>query len=199
MVKTATRSSCPSKPKTAWHRSFLSTYLLEICAKQSSSALSIVYTPIQKIWSAWSTQAQYDCIRRRFQLMFLFYANYNSKLAPPGDDKRFYSHDVSVMSRWHDDDRIIAVQPMVMCFYWENQVSVAPKDVYRPSIFYFPHPYSLALAVNNSPAVFCRARSTDFEEKIEGLWTGETSDGIANACFLRANYQLSQTFIAVSF
>ena len=28
-----------------------------------------------------------------------FNANYNSKLAPPGDDKRFYSHDVSVMSR----------------------------------------------------------------------------------------------------
>ena len=73
--------------------------------------------------------------------------------------------------------RIIAVQPMVICFYWEKQVSVAPKDVYRPSIFFYP----LVLAVNKSPAVFCRARSTDFEEKIEGLWT--TSDGVANGLF----------------
>ena len=131
MVKTATRSFCSSKPKTAWHRSSLSTYLLENCAKQSSSTLSIVYNLIQKIWSAWSIQTQYDCIRRRFQLMF-FYANYNRKLAPPGDDKRFYSHDVSVMSRWHDDDRIIAVQPMVICCYCKEQVSVAPKDVCTP-------------------------------------------------------------------
>ena len=66
------------------------------------------------------------------------------------------------------------------------------------SIF-FSHPYPLALAINKSPAVFCRPRSTDFEEKIEGLWTGETSDDVANVCFLRANYQLSQTLIAVSF
>ena len=36
------------------------------------------------------------------------------------------------------------------------------------------HPYPLALAVNKSPAVFIfyHARSMDFEEKIEGLWTG---------------------------
>ena len=66
---------------------------------------------------------------------------------------------------------------MVICFYWEKQVSVAPKDVYRPFIFFYP----LVLAVNKSPAVFCRARSKDFEEKIEGLWT--TSDGVANGLF----------------
>ena len=74
------------------------------------------------------------------------------------------------MSRLHDDDRIIAVQPMVICFSWEKQVSVAPKDVYRPSIFFFPYPYLLALAVNKSPEVyiFYHPRSTDFEEKIEG-------------------------------
>ena len=37
-----------------------------------------------------------------------------------------------------------------------------------------PYPYLLALTVNKSPAVFIfyHARSTDFEEKIEGLWTG---------------------------
>ena len=29
------------------------------------------------------------------------------------------------MSRWHDDDRIIDVQPKVICFCWEKQVSVA--------------------------------------------------------------------------
>ena len=62
--------------------------------------------------------------------MFLFYANYNSKLAPPGDDKRFYLHDVSVMSRSHDDDRIVTVQLMVIYFSREKQVSVAPTDVY---------------------------------------------------------------------
>ena len=181
MVITATRSSCPSKPKTAWHRSFLSTYLLEICAKQSSSALSIVYTLIQKIWSAWSTQAQYDCIRRRFQLMFLFY---NSKLAPPGDDKRFYLHDVSVMSRWHDDDRIIAVQPMVICCYCEEQVSVAPKDVCRPSIFFFLQSYPLVLAVNKSLAVFCLARS---KEKRKWRVCEKRKPLLASlmACFLR--------------
>ena len=39
------------------------------------------------------------------------------------------------------------------------------------SIFFFPPPYHPALAVNKSPAVFIfyHARSTDFEEKVEGL------------------------------
>ena len=36
-------------------------------------------------------------------------------------------------------------------------------------IFFFPHHYPLALAVN--------PRSTDFEEKIEALWTGYTKQG----------------------
>ena len=66
------------------------------------------------------------------------------------------------MSRWQDDDKIIAVQPMVICFSWEKQVSVAPKDVYRSSIFFFPHPF--ALAVNKSPAVYFLSRAVD------GLW-----------------------------
>ena len=41
----------------------------------------------------------------------------------------------------------------------------------KPYIFFFPHSYPLALAVTKSPAVFIfyHARSTDFEEKIEGL------------------------------
>ena len=172
MVRTATTYSWSSKPKTAWRRSSLSTYLLENCAKQSSSTLSIVCNLIQKIWSAWSIQACSMTMTASGCASFnrcFFNANYNSKLARPGDDKRFYSQDASVMSRRHDDDRIIAVQPMVICFYWEKQVSVAPKHVYGPSIFFFPHPYPLALAVNKSPAVFCLVRSTDFEEKIEGL------------------------------
>ena len=44
----------------------------------------------------------------------------------------------------------------------------------KKTIFFFLHPYPLVLAVNNSPAVFVfyHAGSTDFEEKIEGLWTG---------------------------
>ena len=41
----------------------------------------------------------------------------------------------------------------VIYFSWEKQVSVAPKDVPRRSIFLFPHPYPPALAVNKSPAV----------------------------------------------
>ena len=56
--------------------------------------------------------------------------------APLGNDKRFYSHDANLKSYWNDEHRIIAVQPMVICFFWEKQVSVAPKDVYRPSIFF---------------------------------------------------------------
>ena len=32
--------------------------------------------------------------------------------------------------------------------------SVAPKDVYRPFIFFFPHNYPLVLVVNKSPAVY---------------------------------------------
>ena len=38
-------------------------------------------------------------------------------------------------------------------------------------IFFFPHPYSLALAVNKSSRlfIFYHPRSTDFEEKKEGL------------------------------
>ena len=43
---------------------------------------------------------------------------------------------------------------MVIWCSWEKQVSVAPKDVYRPSISFFPHHYPLALAVNKSPAVY---------------------------------------------
>ena len=37
-----------------------------------------------------------------------------------------------------------------------------------------PHPYPLALSVNKFPVVFIfyHVRSMDFEEKIEGLWTG---------------------------
>ena len=41
--------------------------------------------------------------------------------------------------------------------------------------FFFPPPYHPALAVNKSLGVFIfyHARSTDFEEKVEGLWTGQ--------------------------
>ena len=77
---------------------------------------------------------------------------------------RFYSHDASMMSRWHDDDRIIAVQPMVIYFSREKQVSVAPKDVYRPSIFFLSLHYPLTLAVNKSPAVYILSPDLD------GLW-----------------------------
>ena len=67
-------------------------------------------------------------------------------------------------SHWHDGDRIIAVQPMVICFSWEKQLSVAPQNVYSVSIFFFPHYYPLALAVNKSPAVYILSPA------LEGLW-----------------------------
>ena len=57
---------------------------------------------------------------------------------------------------------------MLICFSWEKQVSVAPKDVYSPSIFFFPLHYLLALAVNKSPAVYILSPALD-GEKIEGL------------------------------
>ena len=79
----------------------------------------------------------------------------------PGDNKRFYLHDESVMSRWNDDDRIIAVKPMIICFSWEKQVSVAPK-VYRPFIFSFPTPTPLRLPLINSPAVFVACKNSRF-------------------------------------
>ena len=66
-----------------------------------------------------------------------------------------------MMSRWHDDDRIIAVQPKVICFSREKQVSVAPKDVYRPSIFFLSLHNPLTLAVNKSPAVYILSFALD--------------------------------------
>ena len=42
------------------------------------------------------------------------------------------------------------------------------RKMKKTSIFFFAHPYPFALGVN----IFYHARSTDFEEKIEGLWTG---------------------------
>ena len=77
------------------------------------------------------------------------------------------------MSRWQDDDKVIAVQSMVISFSWEKQVSVAPKDVYRPSIFFFPTPTPLRWRSINLPRfIFYHALSTDFEEKIGGVITG---------------------------
>ena len=82
---------------------------------------------------------------------------------------------------------IIDVQPMVICFSWEKHNPVAPKDVYRPSIFFFRHPYRVALAVNKSLVVFtfyC-ARSTDLEVKIEGLWTGYFALVLSVVCMIK--------------
>ena len=163
MGRTAATSFCPSKPKTVWRWPSLSTYLLENCAKQASSTLSIVYTPKQKIWS---TQACSMTAAQVHNRCYFFYANCNILLvsvavSAPGDDKRCYSHDAIVMSRWQNDDRIIAVQPMVICFSREKQVSVASKDVYRPSTFFFPTPTSLRWRSINPRGFFItRARRT---------------------------------------
>ena len=85
-----------------------------------------------------------------------------------------------------NDDRIITVQPMVICYSGEKQVSVAPKDVYRPSIFFFPHHYPLALAVNKSPAVYILSPALD------GLW--RENRGSVNRLFLSENARFSTSF-----
>ena len=48
---------------------------------------------------------------------------------------------------------------MVICF--SSFFSVAPKDAYRLSIFFFPHHYPLALAVNKSLAVHILSPALD--------------------------------------
>ena len=62
---------------------------------------------------------------------------------------------------WWQDNRRSANGNLL---FLGKQVSVAPKDVYRPSIFFFPHPYLLALAVNKSPAVYILSPA------LNGLW-----------------------------
>ena len=54
---------------------------------------------------------------------------------------------------------------------FENMGEHARKKNKERLFSSFPHPYLLALVVNRSPGVFVfyHARSTDFEEKIEGL------------------------------
>ena len=110
-----------------------------------------------------------------------------SRLALLDNDKSsICSHDASVMSHWHDDDRKISIQPMVICFSWEKQVSVAPKDVYRPSIFFFPHNYPLCWwSINLLQFIFYHSRSTDFGEKIEGLWIAQQANIFNNYAFKR--------------
>ena len=55
----------------------------------------------------------------------------------------------------------------------ENERGAQERKIIN-RIFSFPNLKPLSLAVSKSPAVFVfyHARSTDFEEKIEGLWTG---------------------------
>ena len=73
--RSATTSFCLSKLKTAWCCFSFSTFLLENCAKQSSSTLSIVSTAKQKICS---TQA---CSMTAFQVAInvIFLCKYNRK------------------------------------------------------------------------------------------------------------------------
>ena len=51
---------------------------------------------------------------------------------------------------WQDDPLLVV---KAICTSWENQISVAPKDVDRPSIFSIPNSHSLALVVNRSPTL----------------------------------------------
>ena len=114
--RTATTSFCPRIPITAWCCSSLSTYLLENCAKQSSSMLSIGQHKLR---------GGYDCIPSHNWCYFFMQMTIVSVAVSASRHKHSYLPDTSVMCRWHDDDRIIDVQPKVICFCWEKQVSVA--------------------------------------------------------------------------
>ena len=167
MGRTLTTSFCSSKPKNSLALLFFEyVFAWKLC-----QTVIIVYLPIQKtiMINMVNTSLSHDSIPSSqlggaSMLFFMQVTIVGVAVSASLDDKRFQSHDASVMSRWQDDDKVIAVQPMVISFLWEKQVSVAPKDVYRPSIFFFPHPYPLALAVNKSPAVYILSRALD------GLW-----------------------------
>ena len=163
----ATTSFRSSKPKTAWHCSSLRTYLLENCAKQSSSMYAfyslhcsttkrewsvVICGTTQEICSTWSTWSTQACSMTTSQVhksaalsmddILLCKLQFAIVSVAVGDNKRFYSQDASAMSRWQT-----------------KQVSVAPKDVYGPH-------YLLALVVNKSPAVYILSRALDgLEEK----------------------------------
>ena len=111
-----------------------------------------------------------------------------SRLTRPGNDKRFYSRDTSVMSRWHikwwQDNHCSANGNLL--FRRKASFSCSPKDVYRPSIFFFPHHYPLALAVNKSPAVYILSPALD------GLW--RENRGSVNRLFLSENARFSTSF-----
>ena len=110
-----------------------------------------------------------------------------SRLALLDNDKCFCWHDASVMSHWHDDDRIITIQPMVICFSWEKQVSVAPKDVPTDRLL-SSSPTTTPLrwwSINLLQFIFYHSRSTDFEEKIEGLWSAQQTNILNNYALKR--------------
>ena len=74
--------------------------------------------------------------------------------------RRLELHDASIILNsltwyWRNYRRLANV----ICFFLEKQASAAPKDPYRPSIFSFPDPHFLVLAVNKFPAasIFIRA------------------------------------------
>ena len=72
-----------------------------------------------------NTSLRYDCIPSHNWCYFFMQMTIVSVAVSASRDKHSYLPDTSVMCRWHDDDRIIDVQPKVICFCWEKQVSVA--------------------------------------------------------------------------
>ena len=91
---------------------------------------------------------------------------------PRGDNKRFDLHEARFILKsltwyWHDYRRLAKV----ICFFWDRQVSVALKDLYRPYIFSFRHPQPLMLAMNKFPTAFIFIRALDhLLEKQEDAW-----------------------------
>ena len=72
-----------------------------------------------------NTSLRYDCIPSHNWCYFFMQMTIVSVAVSASRHKHSYLPDTSVMCRWHDDDRIIDVQPKVICFCWEKQVSVA--------------------------------------------------------------------------
>ena len=73
-----------------------------------------------------------------------------------------------------------------LLFLGKASFSCSQRCTYGPSIFFFPHNYPLCWwSINLLQFIFYHSRSTDFEEKIEGLWTAQQANIFNNYAFKR--------------
>ena len=73
-----------------------------------------------------------------------------------------------------------------LLFLGKASFGCSQRCTYRPSIFFFPHNYPLCWwSINLLQFIFYHSRLTDFEEKIEGLWTAQQANIFNNYAFKR--------------